>query len=252
MSLAAQRRTAQTSAPARWRGQRIERTSLAGRVYERLRAALMMGDLKPGERLHCRAIAQEFGVSQTPVREALLRLVAERSLSVNPSTGAVTVPRLTGREYGELCEVRVALEGLACRLAATNVTPENLSELECLNRKMIATEKEGHSRAAVRLHYDFHFGVYRMSGRHELVALIESLWTRTGPYVTVSYEDVSSQPVGALPNPHENIIAALRLRDGMKAADCIADHLVTFGDAIRAALERSETRSGTPRRRKAT
>src|SRR5512146_1224533 len=91
MPIAAQRRTAQTSAPARLGAQRIERTSLAGRVYEPLRAALMMGDLKPGERLNCRAIAEEFGVSQTPVREALLRLVAERALVANPFNRAVTV-----------------------------------------------------------------------------------------------------------------------------------------------------------------
>jgi GntR family transcriptional regulator, colanic acid and biofilm gene transcriptional regulator len=236
MAIASQRTTTGKSPGTRWGVRRIERTSLAGHVYEPLRAALMMGELKPGERLNCRVIAEECGVSQTPAREALLRLVAERALVINPNR-AVTVPRLTRAEYRELRDIRVALEGLASRIAAANATPEQVSELEMLNRKMIAAEKKGDYRTTLRVHRDFHFAVYRMSGRQELLAMIESLWIRTGPYLNLLYTSEKFHPADVEPNPHAVLISALRLRDGAKAAEAITDDLVRFGEIILSALD---------------
>jgi GntR family colanic acid and biofilm gene transcriptional regulator len=99
----------------------VERSSLSRQAYNQLRKALMVGELQPGQKLSGREIALRLGTSLTPVREALLQLVAEGVLELR--TGhSVTVPLPTRAVYTELRDIRVQTEGLGAERAAALIT----------------------------------------------------------------------------------------------------------------------------------
>src|SRR5215204_92865 len=96
---------------------RIERVTLAERVYAELRDLLMAGELAPGQKMSLRSVAETLGVSMMPVREAVSRLVADQSLEVLPNR-AVRVPLMNLARFRELTTVRLAVAGFAAEPAA--------------------------------------------------------------------------------------------------------------------------------------
>lgn len=111
---------------------RIERApSLADRVYEALCENIVTGKLRPADRLVFEQLAQEFGVSLTPVRDASIRL-ARDGLATLTSSGRLQVALLTPKYVNDVYDVRIALEGVAASLAATLLTTEDLAELAAM------------------------------------------------------------------------------------------------------------------------
>src|SRR5687767_7590337 len=111
-------------------------SSLQDIAYERIRDALRKGAFQPGEGLRTRTLAKALGVSTTPVREALARLVAQKVLSVDPVNGTPYVPVITREQLMEIFELREVLEQLAARHAAENITEEELRRLDELRARM--------------------------------------------------------------------------------------------------------------------
>lgn len=221
--------------------ERIAHSSLSTKVYEFMRSALANGELLPGQKLSARTLIDRLGVSQTPVREAMLQLVAERALAMNRNK-SVTVPVLTAEMYIDLRDMRVALEGLACRCAVEHVTEADVKALEQLHRRMMVAKRSGDYGTTLRLNREVHLGIYALSRRTELLALIESLWVRTGPYLNLIYKDADQK----VPNSHEHekLFAALRARDPEAAAASIARDIVKGGaPVVKALLAQAGTRA---------
>ena len=214
--------------------QRIAHSSLSTKVYASVRSALANGELVPGQKLSARLLTDRLGVSQTPVREAMLQLVAERALTMNRNK-SVTVPQLTAETFIELRDMRVALESLACRCAAEHVTKADIDAAEQLHQQMIVAKRAGDYRATMRLNREVHLGLYALSRRPELVAMIESLWVRTGPYLNMIYK--GDMPPVIEPHEHERLFAALRARDPEQAAASIARDIIKGGAPIVEALQ---------------
>jgi len=218
--------------------EQIAHLSLSATVYLTLREWLSSGELMPGQKLTGRLLAERLGVSQTPVREALLQLVAERALDMNPNR-SITVPMLDREKFIELRDIRVALEGLAVRGAVENCSkagdrPEIIEALARLHERMYAAKMSGDYSTTLKLNRQLHFMVYELSGRRELVAMIQSLWARTGPYLNFLYrEGVPTMPV---PHPHETLVEALRAGDTASAEDAIRRDILDGGKAILDAL----------------
>jgi GntR family transcriptional regulator, colanic acid and biofilm gene transcriptional regulator len=214
----------------------LAHSSLASKVYESLRTSLANGELPPDQRLNGRILAERLGVSQTPVREAMLQLVAERALTLNRNK-SVTVPALTAEQFIELRDIRVALESLAVRCATEHITEADVNAIEAVHRRMVAAKKTGDFRTTMRLNRELHLATYRISRRPELVALIESLWVRTGPYLNLLYQHGSQNVIE--PHEHEQLINALRAHDAKAAAASISRDIVKGGapvvEAMRAA-----------------
>src|SRR5690606_18231458 len=189
---------------------RISHANLSSKVYQALRSSLAIGELMPGQKLTGRMLSEKLGVSQTPVREAMLQLVAERALTMNVNR-SVTVPTLSREKFIELRDMRVALEGLAARCATEHVQTQHIAALKALHKKMIAAKKAGQYSITLRLNREIHFGVYELSRREELIAMIESLWVRTGPYLNLIYKNVDPRKIE--PHEHEALFAALKARD---------------------------------------
>ena len=103
----------------------VEKGNLSERVYTNIRSALMDGQYQPGDRLRINPLAAELGVSITPVREAIFRLVSDHVLEMKAAT-AVHVPELTPAQLHEIQLIRLLLEGEAAALAAQRITAKEL------------------------------------------------------------------------------------------------------------------------------
>ncbi len=166
------------------RAQRAE--TLGDQACRSLRAALRQGALLPGQRLTTRGIATTLGISPTPAREALSRLVAERVLELD-SDRTVRVPVLTRAGYAELCVIRLELEGLAARLACRRIMPAQLAHLESLYAAHRDAWEQRDTRRSLQLNEDFHFTIYAASGMPALLQILETLWLQVGPSMNLLF-----------------------------------------------------------------
>jgi DNA-binding GntR family transcriptional regulator len=215
----------------------LEQGNLSARTYLTLKDALIGGNFRPGQRLLMQELALQLGTSVTPVREACMRLVAERGLEVR-SGRFVTVPDLTVGRYMEIRTIRIELEGLAAELAAKNATPAEVSAIGDLQRGFETADHAHASNDAIRINREFHFRVYALSAMPMLVAHIESLWISMGPILNVFYNEVENDYVGA--EAHRHLIKALAARDGRKARAAIEMDIVRGGQALLRYLKRRD------------
>ncbi len=196
--------------------QHVEHVSLTTQVLREIRSAIVLGDLAPGARLTFRDVAQRLNASVTPVREALLQLVAERVLSVGPGR-TITVPILTRAQFLELRVVRIVLEGLAAEAAARQSGARLADDLQEIHRRLDDAKRARDSRQATIQNRTFHFRLYEAAALPALLGMIENIWLRTGPYHRYIFADATRHifdtPVASHGVPlhfHSYIIAALR------------------------------------------
>lgn len=199
--------------------------TLTDQAYQRLHRALMTGQLLPEQVLTVRGVAESFGVSLTPVREAVQRLVAEHGLEVvNGRT--IRVPRLDIETYREILKIRMELEPLAAKEAAPRITNEEIERLDAVVQAHRAAIEAGDARRTLLENTEFHLSIYRASGQTILVRIIESLWLRVGPTLNLLFP----QYCGSLTGHETHLVAmdALRRRDGDTLGSAMRDDL-TFG-----------------------
>jgi DNA-binding GntR family transcriptional regulator len=189
-------------------------TSLRSQVYDSLREALTTGKFTPGQKLTFRFIAGALGVSLTPVREALRRLVAEGGFEMQPNR-SVRVPLMTRDKVLELRDIRIATEGLAAEKAAPVATKQQIAQLRRVAQEIMAVRARGDGvtdRMKVR---EFHFALYAIARQPALLRVIEGLWLQTGPYMNLLYPDYIGSPRG--PETRTRIIRALQTHDAAAA-----------------------------------
>jgi DNA-binding GntR family transcriptional regulator len=189
-------------------------TSLRNQVYDSLREALTAGRFVPGQKLTFRFVAGALGVSLTPVREALRRLVAEGAFEMQPNR-SVRVPRMTQARILELRDIRIAIEGLAAEKAAERASKQQIGRLRRIALE-IATARSAGDSATDRLKVrEFHFALYAIADQPTLLRVIEGLWLQTGPYMNLLYPEFISRPHG--PEMRARIIRALQSHDTVAA-----------------------------------
>lgn len=181
---------------------KAQRMSLTQQVENNIKNALVVGALKPGARLVTRDIAVHQGISITPVREALLRLVASGALQAAPAQ-AFMVPVLTHSDYSEISQIRKNLEGMATAAASDRITTEKLGELNHLSARFHEAKAAGDVTKMLQANYQFRFQIYAYAEMPTLMTMIEQLWVRIGP----SFHYLYSNPVE--PFQHKNIYQPL-------------------------------------------
>jgi len=189
-------------------------TFLRTQVYDSLRDALTAGRFTPGQKLSFRFIAGTLGVSLTPVREAIRRLVAESAIEMRPGR-SVRVPLMTQAKILELRDIRMALEGLATEKAAAVATKDEVARLRRIAAELVAVRSRGDTAADRLKIREFHFALYAIARQPTLLQVIEGLWLQTGPYMNLLYPDFIASPRG--PERRLRIIAALQSRDAATA-----------------------------------
>lgn len=189
---------------------RLSRDSLSERAYQEVRAALMLSRLKPGEKLLLRPLAAQLGISATPVREALLRLVSEQALQMD-ERGSVVVPRIDRARFLEIRALRCNLEGQAGAAAAALATSAEIAELAAIHARLVAAEAAGDFAAALQANEGFHFGLCRLAAMPVLLGLLEVLWMQCGPLLSQLY---AGGPERRPQHGHLQALEGLRRRDG--------------------------------------
>ena len=149
--------------------------TLSGPIYLELREQLITGIFEPGQRLKLNELAEQTGTSVSPVREALIRLVAEDSVEMS-SLRAFAVPNLSAARFEQIVAMRLALEGLAAERAAGQVSQVDLKKLSGLHDRFIEAEQGGHRSKAQVLNRSFHFLVYECAKMPILLSSISMLW----------------------------------------------------------------------------
>ncbi|MDQ0789934.1 GntR family transcriptional regulator [Streptomyces sp. B3I8] len=159
----------------------VRRTSVRGQVLEALRAALVAGELEPGEVYSAPVLGERFGVSATPVREAMQQLALEGAVEVVPNRGFRVVERCA-RELAELAEIRALLEvPVVLRLART-VSAGRWAELRPLAEATVRAASGGDPGAYAEADRAFHRAVLGLAGNEQLVRLADDLRRRAqGP-----------------------------------------------------------------------
>lgn len=141
-------------------------------VYGELRRKIQEGELRPGHRLSPQVVAEDFGVSPSPVREALQQLHSEELIELNPHKGAI-VRGISVREAVWIADMRVILEPAAVALSVPHLPSEFLGDMRKLLGRMDAATSDQVS--FTRLNQEFHGGIYRFCPNKRLVATIEQL-----------------------------------------------------------------------------
>ncbi len=191
---------------------RVQRETVQEQIYLSLRDKLMRGGFAPGQKLKIAELAEAFGTSAMPVREALSRLTAERGLE-GGANKSVHVPTLAKDRLEDLMQARFAVEGLAVTRAAALITSDCLTALKALIAAQSKTDHAHFSEASAEQNRLFHFTIYRQSGSSVLLPIIESLWLQFGPYLREASERFDGRD-GRGTNFHVTIVKALARRDG--------------------------------------
>ncbi len=216
----------------------IERDTLWDRAYAALRAALLAGRLAPGARIVLREVADELGISLTPVRDAVNALIAEKVLDRGGvgQGGGATVPLLDADQFRQLMTVRASLEPLAAAAAASRATSEQLHAIEGSLIEMKRSVEDSRTGDYLAAHHRFHFGIYALCAMPIVEQIIEGVWLRTGPTLTLALPEYI--PGLKRYEFHVNALDALRRRDADAAAGAIRADIESARDDICALLER--------------
>jgi DNA-binding GntR family transcriptional regulator len=189
----------------------IPQRTMTEHVLTRLRQLILSGALVPGERIDQAELAQRFGVSVVPVREALARLQSSGLVRIVPHRG-VFVESLSAEELVDIYNVRELLEEYAARLAAANLTDADVAALEEICERMATAGEAQDYDTFLALNRELHFRIYRAARRPYLLQIIEQLWDRSTRYRLLQLHAIPSRARDAL-FEIEAIIAACRRRD---------------------------------------
>ncbi|CAI9392907.1 GntR family transcriptional regulator [Niallia sp. Sow4_A1] len=152
----------------------IPRQSLRAQVYDRLRSAIIHLELKPGERINDKALAEQFGVSRTPVREALKKLEDEGLIVTSP--GSETVVSLVEVEQAmHAFTVVASLHGLAARLALTTLTLTHADQMTAINNEFAEALKVEDKYRAIQMDDQFHAVIIEASHNPEIMLALDRL-----------------------------------------------------------------------------
>ncbi|MBS9721836.1 GntR family transcriptional regulator [Tianweitania sp. BSSL-BM11] len=201
-----------------------KRSTTQDLVYEQLRDALIAGMFEAGHGFTVAALADQFGTSHMPVREALRRLAAENALSIGTS-GTAMVPLTSAAGLDHLGQARCILEGTAARLAAELISDEAVKKLKATAAIHVEALRDGASGQMLASNRAFHFAIYEAAGNPVMVNLIENLWLQYGPYVRLLSDRMTdllrSDIGGQYSKHHVDVLSALCRRDSQAAEQAL-------------------------------
>jgi DNA-binding GntR family transcriptional regulator len=189
------------------------------RAYASLKQAVLSGGFRPGEVVTLRALAKRLEVGDTPVREAVKRLVSEGAFEGLPNRSA-RVPMLDRREIRQILELRILLESNAAALAAQNITLHQIEQLRAMHEAMGTAVVADDSITYGKYNMAFHFEIYRIADNKTLATLIEALWLRMAPFVSRTRSLITGDAGEAWQvacGNHEALLTAMQSRDAEAA-----------------------------------
>lgn len=210
-------------------------------VFESLREAIIQGKLGPGERLMEIQLAEEMGVSRTPVREAIRKLELEGLVVMIPRKGAY-VAGLSLKDIADVFEIRRALEGLAAELASERATDEELEEMERYLVKISEEIETGDVDKVVETDTGFHSLLYKASRNERLTQIINNLREQIQRSRTTSLSYPGRMKIAV--EEHRKIVEAVSARDGELARKLAHEHIENAENAMMKMIQQDKKYGG--------
>lgn len=201
---------------------KIQHRSLYLEVADRVRELIEQGDLAPGERISEKDLCERFGVSRTPLREALKVLASEGLVELLTNRGA-RVMRLTVKMVKDTYDLMAALEGLSGELACQNISDEDIETICRLHDDMLRHYREHNLMEYFRINQQIHESILAASDNEVLQEMYNNLSQRV-KRVRYSKKMTDSFWRRAMQD-HEDMIAALKVRDGKRLGQILREHL---------------------------
>ena len=203
--------------------------TLAERLRAKLEEAIASGRLEPGSRLDEQEIAERFGVSRTPVREAFRLMAANHLVELRGRQGA-TVRSIKAPVLIEMFQVMAELEGLCARLAARRVSKAWSGEINEIHQRLIAAGERGDVDAFYDINQEFHEAIYEASRNAFLAEQTRKLRNQVAAY----RRRVTHMPnrIADTVREHEAIMQAILTHDAERAHTAMRDHVNLLGDNL--------------------
>ncbi len=178
-------------------------------TYRRLRTRIMHGEIAPGQALTLRGIGKEYGVSMTPAREAVRRLVAEGALTLS-SSGRVSTPELSNERIEELAALRSLIEVELASRALPRAHMALIDRLQAINSAVGDAAMRQDAVTYIRTNLEFHRTLYLRAQAPAMLAMAETVWLQMGPTMRALYVRLKRRDP---PQYHRLIISALKAGD---------------------------------------
>lgn len=210
----------------------IDSKTLRQKVYERIKWAIITGEVLPGESIALRSLSEQFGVSVMPIREAMWQLESERIVSIKRNKD-VSVRRLGKEEMKELTRIRLNLEIMvarkACELRPNSAIVETKENLELLWKSL----KD--PKAYLLSNSKFHLSMYAYARLPLHLEIIENLWARVSPYISIHLQ--KTENISKTMSLHEKMSDSFRKRDANSYCASIRRDIIEAAEVIIPSLE---------------
>ena len=191
-------------------------------VYEELKMQILKGSIIPGTRMMEVELAEEMGVSRTPIREAIRKLEKEGLVTIEPRRGAYA-SMISREDMVEILEVRQDLEGLAAYFAADRMTKKQMEELKRVSNSYNAAVKEGNMEAMIKHDTRFHHIIVESCRNKILVQMIEQLQELVLRFRYIYYDNFKRAE--NMPEEHREILEAIASGDADRARAAADVHI---------------------------
>lgn len=202
--------------------QPITRRSLHHELVERLQPLIISGELAPGSKVPEKSLCTRFGVSRTPMREALKVLASEGLVRLEPNRGA-WVTLVTVSEVEEVFPVLGALEALSGELACQNITDAEVAQISDLHSQMVQSYEERNLDAYFSINQKIHAAILRAARNETLTTSCQALSLRMQRARYLA--NMSEERWFVAVQEHEQILACIKNRDGKKLGQTLANHM---------------------------
>jgi len=219
---------------------RTERRVFREEIREQLIDDIISGRLAPGTRITETRLAQQFGVSQAPVREALRDLELFGFVVSSPFRGT-QVRRISTDDLLEMYPLRAAVEGVAAREAALRIDESTLKKLEKLIGTMRAAAEQNDGAAHAHADFDFHEAIIKAAGNRMLEHVWQTMRLATTTFVTHAMTQLTHRTLHEIGERHISLLAALRARDPLRAEAEMRRHIEEPGNWIKQAAESKQS-----------
>lgn len=203
-------------------------------IFNTLREAIIVGELKPGERLMEVQLAEKMGVSRTPVREAIRMLELEGLVSMLPRKGA-HVAELSVKDIMDVLEVRASLDGLATSLAADRITEDEVKSLKHVQVQFANYVEKDNLQGLIKKDVEFHEIIYRASRNDKLIQILSNLREQVQRFRVIYLKDYVSPK--ELIKEHAEIVDAIIAKKPEVALSAAETHIRNQENTIIKALK---------------
>lgn len=207
-------------------------------VFHTLRDAILKGELEPGERLMELHLANQLGVSRTPIREAI-RMLEQEGLAITVPRRGAQVARMTEKDLEDVLEIRDALDELAVSAASRRITEKDFKELEEAMRQFENAVAQGEVRQIVEADEAFHNVIYRAAGNPKLSTIVQNLKEQMYRYRYEYVKDNADYEM--LIKEHKSILEGLRRKDTEYVKGVMHEHLEHQVEGVRTVIRRQKS-----------